>query len=277
MELQESEVASAHWIDLIKLMPPHATWGDIPVDLGSRLAARNKLLRAVLRLLIGHMHFKCILLPNDPVAASTSAPGSPLTAPSSTGGMADAESDLKLWGITLGMTLSLLAHVAPVGEALTPAAIPTTPAVPSTSAGATPWPSRPASAESDKTATLRLDQRFDTGSSFFSTRMPAAASLRAPSMAAIFPTFHSADINMLLFIFGSRYRRLLRSWEAGKRAADRRVNYEGMVLSSFYAALRSALVVSIALRSLIAAGGIFTVLGWVVRKVKERRGRGGAV
>lgn len=290
MELQESEVASAHWIDLVQLMPPQAAWGDIPVDLGSRLAARSGLLRAVLRLLIGHMHFRCILLPNDPAAAaSPSAPGSPLaSAPSAS---THDQGDLKLWGLTLGMTLSLLSHLAPVGEALTPAAVPTTPvATTASSAGATPWPSRPGSAESDRTATLKMtqhhQQRVNTGSSFFSTQMPASASLRAPSMAAVFPTFTSIDVNFLLYLFGSKYRRLLRQWERGSggRAAtaaaassggsvDRRVNYEGLALSSFYAALRSALVVSIALRSLVAAGGLFTIVSWLIKTVKERRGR----
>lgn len=259
IELQESEVASAHWIDMAKLMPPQACWGEIPVDLGSRLAARSKVLRAALRILLGHMHFNCILLPNEPIASS-STPTSP------TFSFPIPRPELRLWGITLGMTLSFLSHMVPVGESLTPAA-PSSP-ITATSAGATPWPSRPGSAESDRTAVQRMSTS-DTGSTMFSTRMPPAASLRAPSMAAIFPTFKSADLNILLYIFGAKYRRHLRNWEA-KRGVDRRVNWEGLVLTNFYAALRSALVVSVAMRAMIAAGGIFTVISWLIKKIRER-------
>lgn len=52
------------------------------------------------------MQFKCILLPNEPIATGavplpTTADGRPLQLP-----------DLKLWGLTLGMTLDLLSSMS---------------------------------------------------------------------------------------------------------------------------------------------------------------------
>lgn len=287
IELQDSEVASAHWVPLHQLFPPEAVWGDVHVDLGSRLAARNKALRAVLRLLIGHMRFKSLLLPNEPIAqasslevpSSSSLSSSAATDTTSKVKLATANPPLKLWGLTLGMTLSLLSHVSSPRTSADSSS-PTSP-LPAAFGSSSSLPPTPASektsasiqgAFASSSSSSSSNRHIDTGSSPFSTRMPPAASVRAPSMAAIFPTFTSLDLNFFLWVFGSKYRRLLRRWEGRQGSgSERGFNWEGMVLSHFYAALRSALVVSIVLRSLVAAGGIYTVVSWAVSRFKMKR------
>lgn len=57
-ELQETEVASAHWIPLELLHAPTAKYGSVEIDIASRLAPKNKVARAALKLLVGQMSFK---------------------------------------------------------------------------------------------------------------------------------------------------------------------------------------------------------------------------
>jgi hypothetical protein len=57
-ELQETEVASAHWIPLELLHAPAAKYGHVPIDIATRLAPRNRFARTALRLLVGKMDFK---------------------------------------------------------------------------------------------------------------------------------------------------------------------------------------------------------------------------
>lgn len=59
-ELQESEVASAHWIPLDLLHAPAAKYGSVPIDIATRLAPRNRVARWVLHMLVGQMDFKCV-------------------------------------------------------------------------------------------------------------------------------------------------------------------------------------------------------------------------
>lgn len=59
-ELQETEVASAHWIPLELLHAPLAKYGHVPIDIATRLAPRNRFARTALRLLVGKMDFKCV-------------------------------------------------------------------------------------------------------------------------------------------------------------------------------------------------------------------------
>lgn len=79
-------------------------------------------------------------------------------------------------------------------------------------------------------------------------------------------------------MFGRRYRAVLKAWEAsvvrsrlsmntrnGAAATDRRINWSGQALSTFYGAVRKALVVVIVGRSvgiLIALG----LSGWWMKK-----------
>ena len=83
-ELQASEVASAHFIPLssckegssdfsiadtactlLTVHVPDVRWGDVSIDLGTRLAPKNAVIRSALKLLIGHMKFRCVML--DPL------------------------------------------------------------------------------------------------------------------------------------------------------------------------------------------------------------------
>lgn len=101
LELQTSEIASAHWIPLEMLMQPNARVGSLGIDISSRLAPRSPLAQIALRLLIGSMFFRCILLPNNPVVTLSQSEddGVPV--------LSKEREELRLWGLTLGMTVSL--------------------------------------------------------------------------------------------------------------------------------------------------------------------------
>lgn len=71
-ELQESEVASAHWIPLDLLHAPAAKYGSVPIDIATRLAPRNKVARWILHMLVGQMDFKCVALPSGPLELALS-------------------------------------------------------------------------------------------------------------------------------------------------------------------------------------------------------------
>jgi len=90
-----------------------------------------------------------------------------------------------------------------------------------------------------------------------------------PSMTCVFPRFSIPDVNFWIWVFGKRYREVIRGWELSMRLGgsnDRRINWSGQALSAFYAAVRKALVVVIVLRIL----GILTAVGlwtwWLWRK-----------
>lgn len=122
----------------------------------------------------------------------------------------------------------------------------------------------------------------------------------APSEASIFPRFvrmlspltlepladplrssqSYPDINLLIWIFAFRYRRLLRH---PSNAATRprppdspppprsKVNWAGMSLNAYYAAVRKALVVAIFLRACAAVGGLVAGGMWLRGKLLARR------
>ena len=80
----------------------------------------------------------------------------------------------------------------------------------------------------------------------------------APSLTSVFPRFSYPDVNFWIWVFGKRYREVVRGWEASVRAGgtnDRRINWTGSALNTFYAAVRKALVVVIVVR------GIFLLIG----------------
>ncbi|KAG8861714.1 hypothetical protein FRB96_002672 [Tulasnella sp. 330] len=90
-----------------------------------------------------------------------------------------------------------------------------------------------------------------------------------PSMTCVFPRFSIPDVNFWIWVFGKRYRDVIRGWELSMRLGgsnDRRINWSGQALSAFYAAVRKALVVVIVLRVL----GILAAIGmwswWVYRR-----------
>lgn len=117
-DLQPSEVASAHWIPLRLLYTPKPKWGVTSVDIASRLAPKSPAVRWSLRALVGKMDFRCILLPNRPIAVADSDEDGneeghqglagphqgDITGPADTAAGSERP-ELKLWGLTLGMTL----------------------------------------------------------------------------------------------------------------------------------------------------------------------------
>ncbi len=90
--------------------------------------------------------------------------------------------------------------------------------------------------------------------------------------SAVFPRFSYPDVNFWIWVFGRRYRQVVRSWEESvhgpDRAADRRTNWSGAALSTFYQAVRHALVVAIIIRGLATLGGIAGLTWWILRTVK---------
>jgi hypothetical protein len=90
-----------------------------------------------------------------------------------------------------------------------------------------------------------------------------------PGVTAVFPRFSYPDVNFWIWVFGRRYRQVVSNWEESvhgpDRAADRRTNWSGSALSSFYQAVRHALVVAIIIRGLATLGGIAGLTWWAVR------------
>ncbi|GAA99377.1 uncharacterized protein L969DRAFT_86609 [Mixia osmundae IAM 14324] len=233
-DLQPSEVASAHWIPLSLLHLPQVRWSDVKIDVSKRMAPRSTLIRWALKGLVGNMYFRCILLPNDPVAIGQISPDDELGA---------RRPELRLWGLTLGMTLDVISHMTdrPI-EALetSPATYPLNPALPSVS----------------------------------QSNAGRKSSQIAPPVSSIFPRFTFWDINFWIYVLGWRYRRLVDQWharEALSGAADRRTNWAGLALGSYYSALRKALIVAILIRatvvtSLTSAGAYWLVKRWRARQ-----------
>ncbi|KIP06948.1 hypothetical protein PHLGIDRAFT_19326 [Phlebiopsis gigantea 11061_1 CR5-6] len=257
-----------HWVPLSELIPvdlatlisgrrnregltePKPRWSSVTVDASSRLAPRHSpILRLLVRILVGNMKFPAISI--DTSNTSIVYPRPTDTADESmdekralveNGGSVVSTSglrrqgslqklrshahvqrrrrneELKLWGLSLGMTLDLLAYMTP------------------TIRGAGSNVLIPPDAE------LVL----------------SGAPVMAPSLTSVFPRFSYPDVNFWIWVFGKRYREVVRGWEASVRAGgtnDRRINWTGSALNTFYAAVRKSLVVVIVIR------GIFVFLG----------------
>jgi hypothetical protein len=187
-----------------------------------------------MRVLVGTMRFPALVLSNPrpstlgsldekvsrrPLAAE---PGvlNPALHPASASlysSVANAEAeDLKLWGLSLGMTLDLLSYMSP------------SPGVP-----LTPW-------DSDELMGVEgvLEEDWDERSKHNRVKGRINA---PPSLTSVFPRFSYPDVNfwiwyaychsgpIILFqlhsdhcacpcrVFGKRYRQVIRSWEASLR------------------------------------------------------------
>ncbi|GAA5870870.1 hypothetical protein JCM8547_001728, partial [Rhodosporidiobolus lusitaniae] len=254
-ELQESEVASAHWIPLDLLHAPAAKTGKVEIDIATRLAPRSRWARRALQVLMGKMDFKCILLPNDPVATGLPFDDIPLS----------QRPELRLWGLTLGMTLDLLSHM---NLAATSPDLSTYPY----GVSAIDHPVSPPSSSSPSSSSGKSPST--TYPSFSPTLFPT-------SEASIFPRFSHPDINLLIYLFSFRYRRLQRharssspsssSSPSGRRnstgASYGRVDWAGVQAGLFYSAVRKALVVAVMLRAAAALGGLAAVVWWVRKRL----------
>ncbi|KAG6814022.1 hypothetical protein H0H92_003872 [Tricholoma furcatifolium] len=231
-----------HWTPLASLVSPTTPprWSNVTVDAASRLAPKhNTALRLLIRLLIGTMEFPAILLDStsaslaDTKSQSTLEKGVPARPPQS----------LKLWGLSLGMTLDLMSYMifAPPTEGFT------NPQEDANSASSSPLLGSMQLPYQNECEGLRMD-------------------VVAPSLASVFPRFSYPDVNFWIWVFGKRYRAVVRGWEASVRSGggnDRRINWSGSALSTFYAAIRKALVVVIVARALGILFGVAFSIWWL--------------
>ena len=234
---------SLHWVPLNSLYPERAgvdtisqpLWSTVTVDTASRLTPRHsRILRPLMRVLVGTMQFPALVLSNAhpptlgsldekflrrPLAAEAGILN-PALHPASASLYSCVKSaetqDLKLWGLSLGMTLDLLSYMSP------------SPGVP-----LTPW-------DSDELMGVEgvLEEDWDERSKHKSVKGRINA---PPSLTSVFPRFSYPDVNfwiwyahrhagtIILFqlrsnfcaypcrVFGKRYRQVIRSWEASLR------------------------------------------------------------
>ncbi|KAG5648233.1 hypothetical protein DXG03_006190 [Asterophora parasitica] len=237
-----------HWTPLAPLVDPAKPprWSTVSVDAASRLAPKHSTaLRLLIRLLIGSMEFPAIILHTPGTAPLTDAkqhdvleegvPRQPYR-----------QQDLKLWGLSLGMMLDLMSYM------IFP---------PPTARFSSPDESRE-EGSSGESSPLSPVMQLPYQAEFEGLRMDIVA----PSLASVFPRFSYPDVNFWIWVFGKRYRSVVRGWEASVRAGgtnDRRINWSGSALSNFYAAIRKALVVVIVARALGILFGVAFTAWWV--------------
>ncbi|WVF66452.1 hypothetical protein IAT40_001192 [Kwoniella sp. CBS 6097] len=308
-ELQATEVSSLHWIPLSLLSPPFEPeqWSQIEIDISTRLSPRNQLVRWCLRNLIGKMQFGCVLLPDEPEhLAEGFDPNFEFEEPLEGGGgswTVNGRRQLRLWGLTLGMTLDLIAHYPRAASAhlvLPPSRASSKPPSPTRSDFDIPDPKTPVTVQSSfedqwEAAKKALDaaKKDGTAASIAGTKdrregasgagMTSTGALGinvdikskkgkkrrgvGPGMTAVFPRFSYPDVNFWIWVFGRRYRQVIQGWENSvhgpDRAADRRVNWSGQALATFYSAVRQALVVTIIMRALLSGVGM-AGLAWLL-------------
>lgn len=211
-------------------------WSNVTVDASSRLAPRHStILRLLVRLLVGSMQFPAIVITTsyptditslshadekaiDEKRAHVENGGSGVQRPGSLSRLRPRRrnEELKLWGLSLGMTLDLLAHLAPAA----------------TGKGGVGFNviGRGAFIPPDAQAELM------------------GLPVMAPSLTSVFPRFSYPDVNFWIWcvpcwvyflcvlltlasvnrVFGKRYREVVRGWEASVRAGgtnDRRYVY----------------------------------------------------
>lgn len=101
-------------------MTPDPAWGQISISLSPRLSPRNLLVRRFIHLFVGSMQFAAICLPDEPTAmaegwhvpnvspeveAGGDAEGAWYPTIAVLTGNTKTERGLRLWGLTLGMTM----------------------------------------------------------------------------------------------------------------------------------------------------------------------------
>ncbi|THV06047.1 hypothetical protein K435DRAFT_826127 [Dendrothele bispora CBS 962.96] len=210
-----------HWTPISSLVSPFTPpkWSTVTVDAASRLAPRHSVaLKFLVRALVGSMEFPAIVLePSTPVE--------------------DRPRILKLWGLSLGMTLDLMSYMV------------------------LPYSAKEASSISPLSPAM-MQLPYHNSAISEGLRMDIVA----PSLASVFPKFSYPDVNFWIWVFGKRYREVIRGWEASVRNGgvnDRRINWSGSALSTFYASIRKALVVVIVARALGILFGLAFAGWWI--------------
>lgn len=181
-----------HWTPLASLVSPNAPprWSTVTVDAASRLAPKHSTaLRLLVRLLVGSMQFPAILIEPSPSTtipspAYTDAPPKltqdilekGIPSPASSRTRARVPQNLKLWGLSLGMTLDLMSYMIPP--------------VPSSAANAKGHVRSGAS--SPLSGVLHVPYQTAGGDGM---RMEVVA----PSLASVFPRFSYPDVNFWIW------------------------------------------------------------------------------
>jgi len=258
--LEPSEVTAAYWVPLHSLAGPQTRWGEMTIDLSTRLApSRGPIIKFFLRALVGSMRFRSILLPHNPVTE--------INRPSKQEGQQQQPQvnlpppDLNLWGLTLGMTLDLLSFFE------------------------TPNASLP-----DHSTLLRSPslQHLNVP--------PREIALVAPSITSIFPRFTHPDINALIWLLGRRYRNLIKQCHqqqqqaiqaSGSRQAEgggagdekvttrtgttvggqkmtinylnNQISWTSLTMKEFYRSVRKALILSVLIRIFSVTSALSTL------------------
>ena len=170
------ESTSIHWTSLSALVSQKEgvpRWSTVTVDAASRVAPKHSaILRVLVRLFIGSMQFPAILLPSghvDQEKVNEKGNGTEHEYP------VPVKKSLKLWGLSLGMTLDLMSYMI-----LPNPSPPPTPNV---------HVSPPSSPLSDG---VHLPGQ---SSSDFPFRMEYVA----PSLASVFPRFSYPDVNFWIW------------------------------------------------------------------------------
>ncbi len=130
-----SPETTLHWTPLANLAARRPTWSTVTVDISSRLAPKHSIVRNAIQFLVGSMKFDAIVLNADDALRpgwsirrwtawldwgfSDEPDAKHLKEPTHTH---DSE-ELRLWGLTLGMTLDLVGHMR-IPFPLPPSALP---------------------------------------------------------------------------------------------------------------------------------------------------------
>ncbi|CED83272.1 ATP-dependent RNA helicase pitchoune [Phaffia rhodozyma] len=266
-ELDPSEVSTLHWIPLETLLPP-SQWAVISISLSPRLSPRNMLVRRFIHLFVGSMQYGAIALPDKPSATAEGWVRDDVSPEVEAGGedwtqtvgtfehwfgvgkkkaRGERETGLRLWGLTLGMTLEFLSFLIP-SSSLTP---PDSPAF-SPTLKTLPLPFTVISSfEDPKSGIERQDIRPESYPVNKRNEKQLNSRVRGlnPGLSAVLPRFSFLDVGFFVWVFGRRYRTIVRAWEdsldrpAGQ--TNKRTNWSGAALSAFYSSVRKALICAI--------------------------------
>jgi hypothetical protein len=226
-----------HWTPLSTLVTSKPAWSNVTVDISSRLAPKDSILRTLVQLLVGTMRFDAIVLDSEPsttrnkekdgwgfgqdgltkkkkgrngsnfVALEASnekyEPESGNTARQRRRGAKggdDNGDELRLWGLTLGMTMDLMNHMK----------------LPAFRSGGLGGMSSPGGFAGGEMAPM------------------------ATSMTSVFPRFSYPDVNFWIWVFGKRYRQIIHGWEESMSAGG--TNDRRCVFTVFYPPFRVTLL-----------------------------------
>jgi hypothetical protein len=114
-----------HWTPLSSLINTKPAWSTVDVDISSRLAPRDSIVRSLIQILVGSMRFDAIVLNgrehprgvgykkrdgfNFATLESSSEKYDPYKKDKH--GVNKNDDELRLWGLTLGMTMDFMSHM----------------------------------------------------------------------------------------------------------------------------------------------------------------------